>query len=559
MKRICIVLSLIIVVLAGCSSGEVPTNDRVNQMPLAFIDAIVPVESETGGIVQFKGHGTDQDGKIVSYRWSSSLDGQLSDDDVFSTSLLTAGEHTIYFEVQDDDGLWSDKVSWSIAVLQKNANLPVIEFFVATPDRIGLNSSATLSWYTSGSTVVSIDNGIGIVDSGGKITVSPALSTRYRLSAKNEVGELSATVDVVVVPKTEIGLPVISGFAADPGYIPAGGNAVLKWEVLNAEAVTIDPGIGNVEPVGSMTIQPEETTSYVISAGNAIGLVISTTQVLVSQNHVSGKPDLLIQNIEKVETSEGIKIAYTIVNQGSGDAPVSTSGLYANGLHMVDDSPGIIPAGKAVTRVIDGWMYNPLTRIVNIIADVNHNVIENDEGNNEMQMPFPVNLIYNFVENAPQAQWGSGYPYEPLMFGGELSDENGFVVFRSDKKLEDGSGPDTYLETHPRWTAGGWIIGDYDISHKIEPGDHFLGVVGFLDGASTGNVRFWVYIREHGSSEWDVLVPGVSDSYDYKLRTFSVAVPPAYYGKDVDFSLRVDAFRSPLQDWAVWVKARIVR
>jgi hypothetical protein len=84
-------------------------------------------------------------------------------------------------------------------------------------------------------------------------------------------------------------------------------------------------------------------------------------------------------------------------------------------------------------------------------------------------------------------------------------------------------------------------------------------VVGFLDGASTGNVRFWVYIREHGSSEWDVLVPGVSDSYDYKLRTFSVAVFPAYYGKDVDFSLRVDAFRSPLQDWAVWVKARIVR
>jgi hypothetical protein len=559
MKRVCIVLPLILLFLAGCASDNVPVDNHVNQIPHAFIDSIVPVESETGEKVQFEGHGTDSDGKVVSYRWSSSLDGLLSDDYVFSTSLLSAGEHTIYFEVQDDGGLWSDKVSWSIDVLQKDVSLPVIEFFVATPDRIGLKSSAMLSWYTSGSTVVSIDNGIGIVDSGGKITVSPALSTQYQLSAKNEDGEVSATVDVVVVPKAEMGLPVISGFAADPGSIPAGGSAILKWEVLNAEAVTIDPGIGNVEPVGSITIQPEETTSYVILAGNAIGLVLTTTQVLVSQNHVRGKPDLLIGNIEKVETAGGIKIAYTIVNQGTGDAPVSTTGLYANGLHMVDDSPGIIPAGETVTRVVDGWMYNPLTRIVNIVANVNHNVIESDEGNNEMQMPFSVKLIYDFVENAPRAQWGSGYPYEPLVFGGELSDENGFAVFRSDKKLEGGTGPDTYLETHPRWTAGGWIIGDYDIGLKIEPGDHFYGVVGFLDGASTGNVRFWVYIREQGGFEWDVLVPGVSDSYDYKLQTFSVAVPPAYYGKNVDFSLRVDAFRSPLQDWAVWVKARIIR
>jgi hypothetical protein len=379
------------------------------------------------------------------------------------------------------------------------------------------------------------------------------------LSAENEAGEVTATVDVIVVPKAKTGLPVITGFAADPGIITAGGETMLRWEVLNAEAVSIDPDIGVVEPAGSITIQPDETTSYVISAGNAVGLVVSTTQVLVSRDLAIGKPDLRIQDIEKVETAEGVKIAYTIVNQGTADAPGSTTGLYANGLHMVDDSPGIIPAGEAITRVVEGWMYNPLTRIVDVVADVNHNVIENDEENNEIQMPFPVKFVHDFIDNAPLAQWGSGYPYETLVFGGELNDENGFAVFRSDKKLEDGSGPDTYLETHPRWTAGGWIIGDYDVDLKIEPGDHFYGITGFLDGASTGGVRFWVYIREHGSSEWEVLVPGISDIYDYKLQTFSVAVPPEYYGENVDFSLRVDAVRSPLQDWAVWVKAKIIR
>ena len=559
MKKACIVFPVILMFLAGCVSGEVPANNGENQMPYAIIDSITPVESETGANVHFKGHGTDQDGKIVSYRWSSSIDGLLSDLDVFSTSLLSAGEHTIYFEVRDDDGLWSDRVSRNIVVIQKSTSLPVIEYFLADPDRIGLNSSSTLSWYVDGATSVSIDNGTGTVDPSGKITVSLLRSTLYRLSAENEAGEVNATVDVIVVPKKETGLPVITGFAADPGSITTGSDTILRWKVQNAEAVSIDPDVGVVEPAGSIAVQPEETTSYVISAVNAIGLVVSTTQVLVSPDHVSGKPDLIIQNIDKVETAEGIKIAYTILNQGTADAPVSTTGLYANGLHIVDDSPGIILAGETITRVVDGWNYNPITRIVNVVADVNHNVIESDEDNNEMQMPFPVKFIYDFVGNAPLAQWGSGYPYEPLVFGGELSDENGFAVFRTDKKLEGGTGPDTYLETHPRWTAGGWIIGDYDIDLKIEPGDHFYGVTGFLDGASTGDVRFWVYIREHGSSEWDVLVPGVSDSYDYKLQTFSVAVPPAYYGKNVDFSLRVDAVRSPLQDWAVWVKARIIR
>jgi hypothetical protein len=186
-------------------------------------------------------------------------------------------------------------------------------------------------------------------------------------------------------------------------------------------------------------------------------------------------------------------------------------------------------------------------------------VAEDDEDNNELQIAFPVVTGYDFVINAPGAQWGSGYPYEPLEFGGNVSDENGFVLYRTDKELEDGTGPDTYLETHPRWTAGGWIIGDYNTNLSVEPGDHFYCVVGLLHGAATGSVRFWVYIREHGKPEWEILMPGVPDVYDYKLETVSVPVPSEYYGKNVDFSLRVDSVANPLQDWAVWVNARIIR
>jgi hypothetical protein len=558
MKKISMVAFLMFLFAVDCVSGDIPPATPVNSIPVAVIDSIVPAESVTGEPVMFKGHGVDSDGTIVSCLWLSSVDGWLSDKMDFSTSSLSPGEHTIYFKVQDNNGDWSEDVTGIVLVVKKTVNPPVIEFFLASPTRIGLHSYTTLSWYVSGVESVYIDNGVGDVSPVGRVIVTPSISTRYRLSAGNEAGKTVAFVDVVVVPKGQTGLPVIDSFAADPGSITVGSDTELTWEVRNAETVTIEPDIGTVEPAGTAMIQPERTTSYVIAAGNAVGLVLSTAQVLVTTERTGGRPDLFIRSMEKVVTADGVKIACTIMNQGAGDAPASTVRLYADGLPQADERLGDIAAGEAVTRLINGWLYNPATRVVSIVADADHNVVEDDENNNELQIAFPVDIVYDFVDNAPGARWGSGYPYEPLEFGGSVSDENGFALFRRDKKMEDGSGPDKYLETHPRWTNGGWIIADYDVGLTVEPGDHFYGIVGLLQGASTGSVRFWVYIREHGEPGWKVLVPGVPDGYDYKLETISVAIPPEYYGKNIDFSLRVDALAGPLQDWAVWVKARIV-
>ncbi len=45
---------------------------------------------------------------MVAYRWSSSIDGVLSDISVFSTRDLSPGTHEVSFIVEDDRGVWSE-------------------------------------------------------------------------------------------------------------------------------------------------------------------------------------------------------------------------------------------------------------------------------------------------------------------------------------------------------------------------------------------------------------------------------------------------------------------
>jgi len=103
----------------GSTSGigfAYTSEPTINQAPLAVIDSVTPNPATQGEVVQFYGHGSDPDGKIVAYKWISSIDGLLSESDSFSTSELTAGKHTIYFMVQDDDGAWSDKVTITLVI-----------------------------------------------------------------------------------------------------------------------------------------------------------------------------------------------------------------------------------------------------------------------------------------------------------------------------------------------------------------------------------------------------------------------------------------------------------
>ena len=87
-----------------------------NAPPFDTIDSIEPSQAEAGTTVFFEGTGSDSDGTVVAYLWASSIDGELSTEEDFSSNDLSFGNHTITFRVQDNDGDWSDADSESLFV-----------------------------------------------------------------------------------------------------------------------------------------------------------------------------------------------------------------------------------------------------------------------------------------------------------------------------------------------------------------------------------------------------------------------------------------------------------
>jgi chitinase len=68
--------------------------------------------------------------------------------------------------------------------------------------------------------------------------------------------------------------PGLSAFAATPAEIVVGASARLTWSVADYDTLTIDPGVGSVAEVHGSTgvlVHPAETTTYTITAANAIG------------------------------------------------------------------------------------------------------------------------------------------------------------------------------------------------------------------------------------------------------------------------------------------------
>ncbi len=62
-----------------------------------------------------------------------------------------------------------------------------------------------------------------------------------------------------------------ASLSASPTSVEAGSCATLTWSTSNATSVSIDPGIGTVEPNGSKQVCPSSTTRYTLSANGAGG------------------------------------------------------------------------------------------------------------------------------------------------------------------------------------------------------------------------------------------------------------------------------------------------
>ncbi|RJQ32080.1 MAG: hypothetical protein C4562_03370 [Actinobacteria bacterium] len=121
----------------GAWSDEVSANLEIqppNQPPTAVIDLASPETVNEAEAVYFSGHGDDSDGSIAEYSWRSSIDDDLSDEKSFDTDYLSPGQHTIYFKVKDDDGLWSSEAETEVTVIAQTNKKPTAKIESVTPN-----------------------------------------------------------------------------------------------------------------------------------------------------------------------------------------------------------------------------------------------------------------------------------------------------------------------------------------------------------------------------------------------------------------------------------------
>lgn len=151
----------------------------------------------------------------------------------------------------------------------------------ATPETINEGESSTLSWIFSNATSCSIDQGIGEVQLGKTLQVSPSVTTTYTMTAIGPGGTRTDQLTVNVIP---VNPPPTATIAANPSIIWNGDETTLTWSTKNAESVTISPDIGSVTASGSQVIAPKLTTTYTISATGPGGNDTSQARVTVLQH-----------------------------------------------------------------------------------------------------------------------------------------------------------------------------------------------------------------------------------------------------------------------------------
>jgi len=149
----------------------------------------------------------------------------------------------------------------------------------------------------------------------------------FRLTVRNTDNQsASANVTVTTVAQRKA---VIQFFIADPTTLQGGQSTTLQWRITNADSATLSPGPGAVAQSGSLVVTPANTTTYTLTAKNAISQAVGNVTVVV-QNPV---PKILVCTAVPMTINQGESttiyfntVNATSVNISPGVGAVASSG-----------------------------------------------------------------------------------------------------------------------------------------------------------------------------------------------------------------------------------------
>ena len=69
---------------------------------------------------------------------------------------------------------------------------------------------------------------------------------------------------------------------ADPPTVEKGQSVTLRWSSQNATDLDLEPGVGKVQPEGSTSVTPQDSTTYTLTATGPGGTQTSAAHVSVT-------------------------------------------------------------------------------------------------------------------------------------------------------------------------------------------------------------------------------------------------------------------------------------
>jgi hypothetical protein len=215
------------------ATGSAQVTIRINNLPTASI--ILPTDGSVfnpGIGVSFLGTGSDDDGTITSYSWTSSLDGFIGSNTSFVSSTLSVGVHVVTFMVTDNDG-----ATGSAQVTIRINNLPTASITspsdgsiysqrdTTTFNGIATDSDGTIASYEWTS---SIDGVLSNSDSFSSSSLSVGMHTIVLTVTDNDGGISSEQVSI-----NQTGYNVIWISPSEEEEFKAGRNMPIKLSVYD--------------------------------------------------------------------------------------------------------------------------------------------------------------------------------------------------------------------------------------------------------------------------------------------------------------------------------------
>ena len=352
--------------------------------------------------------------------------------------------------------------------------------------------------------------------------------------------------------------PVINEFSAGAGNILPGENVTLHWSVTDAVIVTIDNGVGRVGMEGTVSVAPQKTVKFTLTAAGDKGISTAWVDVEVAAPQTF-LPDLVITGVTHIS---GL-LYYKVKNTGAVDAGASETYVYDRS-GMLRDTSWVagLKSGEEKTLPFTNyaWEGNKIT----VCADGQKQVNEAGEDNNCYVPSFGARFNYDMSQMVSRVAWRGSAGRVKY---GEADSLLGYALKLTEVVAEDGRAYRNVVETVPPDSGYGWIegyfgdwqeqwqAGGYMLPLELPYNARFTAGVGLAKDAPPGSgVTFLFGIQEeNGSTNW---WPGVKASYDGKLDSLDIDLS-AYGGKKVMAILRVEAGAEPEKNYALWIEPKI--